>query len=753
VSFTAWFLDAFNYAIHNKMDVLNLSIGGPDFMDRPFVEKVMEVVSSGIIMISAIGNDGPLWGTLNNPADMNSVIGVGGLGSIPDTLARFSSRGMTTWELPGGYGRVKPDVATFSTKLFGPDLHGKCMFQSGTSMASPVIAGVVSALISSVSDRRVVNPGSIKQVLLESSIRLPKSSIFEQGSGRVNLNGAVALLQSYKPRVTAWPPYYDSVECPYFSPYCDQPMYHSSMPVIFNATIINGISVTGKFAAAPTFVPSNEGGKLLNVAFDFPNYLWPWSGYLGMRITIAANGATFDGVAEGVVTAKIITPQDKIPAEVKIPIRLRVIPTPERRKRLLWDQYHNARYPPGYFPRDDLLFSSSPFDWNADHIHTNFYNLYRYMRKLGFYVEVLGEPWSCFNASNYAALLVVDPEEEMWEEEQRKLETDIRRNGLSLLVLADWYNVDVMKALRFDDQNTQQQWTPVTGGAHLPALNDFLEAFGIVFTTKVVRGTVALNGRSFDYASGTTLGAFPKGGYLFTAKELYDQKIEFVDDQSNIGTEAHHIGGWLQVEGLDAGRIVVFGDASFVDGAGRAPKKGVESAKRGYWMMDDILGFIAGDLRADQLYPGGGTFLGEGPLSSMDELSLPRRYHMTSILRFSKILHRKQGGKAHVCEQLQYVSAKDQPIEAFDWQKQKTLRERNSRELLGQPIDNAMVLQVLKRKKRGIGYKNRYIPFSTIMWFAFGLVVVVLPMFLWYESRSGAKKDPTLNTSREKLIF
>lgn len=42
VSFTAWFLDAFNYAIHTKVDVLNLSIGGPDFMDKPFTEKVFE---------------------------------------------------------------------------------------------------------------------------------------------------------------------------------------------------------------------------------------------------------------------------------------------------------------------------------------------------------------------------------------------------------------------------------------------------------------------------------------------------------------------------------------------------------------------------------------------------------------------------------------------------------------------------------------------------------------------------------------
>jgi hypothetical protein len=40
--------------------------------------------------------------TLNNPADQMDVIGVGGI-NFEDQIARFSSRGMTTWELPGGY--------------------------------------------------------------------------------------------------------------------------------------------------------------------------------------------------------------------------------------------------------------------------------------------------------------------------------------------------------------------------------------------------------------------------------------------------------------------------------------------------------------------------------------------------------------------------------------------------------------------------------------------------------------------------
>ncbi len=62
VSYTSWFLDAFNYAIYKKINILNLSIGGPDFMDRPFVEKVWELSANNIIVVSAIGNDGPLYG-------------------------------------------------------------------------------------------------------------------------------------------------------------------------------------------------------------------------------------------------------------------------------------------------------------------------------------------------------------------------------------------------------------------------------------------------------------------------------------------------------------------------------------------------------------------------------------------------------------------------------------------------------------------------------------------------------------------
>lgn len=89
------------------------------------MEKILELSANNIIVVSAIGNDGPTYGTLNNPADQLDVIGVGGV-NYQDVISPFSSRGMTTWELPLGYGRIKPDILAFSEAVVGSGINGEC---------------------------------------------------------------------------------------------------------------------------------------------------------------------------------------------------------------------------------------------------------------------------------------------------------------------------------------------------------------------------------------------------------------------------------------------------------------------------------------------------------------------------------------------------------------------------------------------------------------------------------------------------
>lgn len=206
MSFTSWFLDAFNYAIYTKMDIVNLSIGGPDFNDAPFVDKVHEVTAAGIAMVSAIGNDGPLYGTLNNPADMLDVLGVGGVDAAGN-MASFSSRGVTLWEQPYGQGRVKPDVVAYGVGVLGSAIDKGCRTLSGTSVAAPVVAGAAALVASALprARRHLLNPASIKQVMIEGAARLPTPNVHEQGMGLINVVKSAALLASYEPRASLVP--------------------------------------------------------------------------------------------------------------------------------------------------------------------------------------------------------------------------------------------------------------------------------------------------------------------------------------------------------------------------------------------------------------------------------------------------------------------------------------------------------------------------------------------------------------------
>lgn len=562
VSYTSWFMDAFNYAIITKMNIVNLSIGGPDYLDNPFVEKVLDVTSSGIIMVSAIGNDGPLYGTLNNPADQNDVIGIGGI-NYRDNIARFSSRGMSTWELPIGHGRIKPDVMAYAQDVSGSKMTTGCKTLSGTSVASPVATGAVALLASTVpEDRRwnILNPASMKQALVEGATRLEGVSMYVQGAGKINLGNSKKILQSYKPRASLIPSSLNLTDCPYMWPFCSQPLYANAAPVLINATILNGIGVTGMISKSPFFVPSDHGGRLLDLTFEWSDVLWPWSGYLAIYIRVKSKGRRFSGVGSGVINFEVTSfhegSGESITSSVEVPLYSEIIPTPERSRRILWDQFHSIKYPPAYFPRDNLDIRNDVLDWHGDHPHTNFHAMFDDLVKHGYYLEILGSPFTCFNASDYGALLIVDPEDVFYPEEKEKLMKDVQEEGLGLIIFGEWYNAETAESFKFYDDNTRSWWTPATGGSNIPGLNDLLSEFGIAFGDSILVGSQELSdGRHIKYASGANIIKFPSGGFLHSF-ELEDHSTE-----DHASQDFYTLG--LTEQGT--GRIAVYGDSGCLD--------------------------------------------------------------------------------------------------------------------------------------------------------------------------------------------
>ena len=581
-SYTSWFLDGFNYAIATGVHVLNLSIGGPDYLDRPFTDKINEITAAGIIMISAIGNDGPLYGTLNNPADNLDIIGVGGI-TDADAIAHFSSRGMTTMELPSGYGRVKPDIVTYGDGIWGSKVGDGCRALSGTSVASPVAAGAAVLLSSIIPESErwsVLNPAVMKQALVEGATRIPLAHRYEQGAGKLDLLKSAEILKTYTPRASVIPATFDLTECPYAWPHCKQGIYATMMPLMLNATIVNGLGTHGEIVSGPDFIP-NDGdlGAHLDVRFAFSETLWPYSGFLALYVRVKDDATTKSGVASGRVRFTVASPgargETKLRvSEVEMTLKVNVVPTPSRDKRLLWDQFHNVRYPPGYIPRDNIDMKQDVLDWHGDHPHTNFHQWYDDLTRAGYFVEVLGSPFTCFDAKNYGALLLIDLEEEYASDEIAKLTRDVREEGLGLVVFADWYDLTTMESLKFFDDNTHYEWHAATGGANVPALNDLLKDFGIQFGGEVTEDSIVFDDDQVIVSSGTHITRAPAGAYLHSERMTQRGKTE--------GDYA-----FLSLFEAGKGRIFAFVDSNCVDSShmrGQCfgfARKGVEFAVGG----------------------------------------------------------------------------------------------------------------------------------------------------------------------------
>ena len=151
ITYSAWFLDAFNFVLDNDIDIVNLSTASKDTKDNPFLEKIEELTAAGVIVVSAIGNDGPTQGTAESPGDLPTVIGVGSLSFDFSRVSTFSSRGMSRKSALVNIGVPKPDVLLPGEELEGLSLEpGICRMHRGTSFSVPMLTGSIALVLSAI---------------------------------------------------------------------------------------------------------------------------------------------------------------------------------------------------------------------------------------------------------------------------------------------------------------------------------------------------------------------------------------------------------------------------------------------------------------------------------------------------------------------------------------------------------------------------------------------------------------------------
>ena len=194
--------------------VISMSLGSPgsDGSDAGS-QAVNAAVAAGKVVVVAAGNDGDAPGTISSPGVATGAITVGAgsdassLAGSSDTdtgfyLAGFSSRGPTT----NPDARLKPDVVAPGLSVVAAKANTTSSYitYSGTSMATPFVAGVVALGLEAVPG---ASPADVKTALQASAFDAGATGAdYEWGYGLVDARAFVAAL-GVKPSGTAtvWP--------------------------------------------------------------------------------------------------------------------------------------------------------------------------------------------------------------------------------------------------------------------------------------------------------------------------------------------------------------------------------------------------------------------------------------------------------------------------------------------------------------------------------------------------------------------
>lgn len=169
--------------------VINLSLGGSGTYDCSIFA---DVAAQGISVVAASGNDGDeAPGTYNYPASCPDVISVGATNSLDERAYYSQYNNMVDISAPGGQGDIDADADGVADEvqayLNDSDIGGL----SGTSMASPTVAGGIALLYAIDSG---MTPSKINSFIQNGYITddLGASSYDNEfGFGRLNLSKAV----------------------------------------------------------------------------------------------------------------------------------------------------------------------------------------------------------------------------------------------------------------------------------------------------------------------------------------------------------------------------------------------------------------------------------------------------------------------------------------------------------------------------------------------------------------------------------
>jgi len=223
---TMW-VEAMQFAVEHGADVMNMSLGQPlpDSSVKQMLRQACDnTLAAGVVAAVCAGNTrqiqmlAPVPYNIWSPGDCppphlheDQMVNAGGTSCVicvgavnnNDVLGDFSSEGPATWSGVAPYndypyssgsstniGLIRPDVCAPGVNVKSLDFsttNGYCL-KSGTSMATPCVAGTIALMLSRDHE---LTPEQIDEILERTAVPLSAHKSNDFGSGRIDALAAV----------------------------------------------------------------------------------------------------------------------------------------------------------------------------------------------------------------------------------------------------------------------------------------------------------------------------------------------------------------------------------------------------------------------------------------------------------------------------------------------------------------------------------------------------------------------------------
>lgn len=164
----------------DALDVVNMSLGRSPDSTEPLSEAVNNAVARGVVYVISAGNSHSIL-TIGTPGIAERAITVGATDNY-DATAYFSSKGPVKKTFA-----LKPDLAAPGVDIYSTYTNGEYRTFSGTSMASPHVAGAVALILEQNPEW---DPDMVKAALMNTA-KKSHDIIWSQGAGRMDIYEAL----------------------------------------------------------------------------------------------------------------------------------------------------------------------------------------------------------------------------------------------------------------------------------------------------------------------------------------------------------------------------------------------------------------------------------------------------------------------------------------------------------------------------------------------------------------------------------